>query len=74
MFPFLMLNTAIAGSVTGGIQVAAFSGALDFASEALTGETLSIYEEEISEPDVGCYDAVGVQDLNLTIPLNSVDL
>ena len=74
MFAFLFMNTAFAATVSGGIQVAAFPGALDFASELLTDQTLMIDEPEFSGTDVACYDTVGIRDLNAEVPLDRVEL
>lgn len=74
MFPYLLISSAWAATVNGGIQVAAFPSALEFASEALTGQTLNVGEDEVSGADVACYDTVGIQDFNVEIPLDGVDL
>jgi len=74
MFPYLLIGSAWAATVNGGIQVAAFPSALDFAGEALTDQTLNVVEDEVSGTDVACYDTVGIQDFNVEIPLDGVDL
>jgi hypothetical protein len=74
MFPYLLISSAWAATVNGGIQVAAFPSALEFAGEALTGQTLNVSEDEVSGADVACYDTVGIQDFNVAIPLDAVDL
>ena len=74
MIALLWTMPVVAASVSGGVQVAAFPGALDFAGEVMTGETLYIEEPEVSGSDVACYDEVGIRNLNAIVPLNRVDL
>ena len=74
MFPYLLISSAWAATVNGGIQVAAFPSALEFAGEALTGQTLNVSEDEVSGADVACYDTVGIQDFNVAVPLDAVEL
>ncbi len=74
MLALLWTLPAYATAVNGGIQITAFPGALDFAGEVMTGQTLYIEEPEVSGADIGCYDTVGIRDFNASVPLDIVDL
>ena len=73
MLSFFIMNTAIAASVQGGVQVAAFPSALNFVENRLTDETFNVYREEVAGEDVACFDEVGIRELNVEIPINNAE-
>jgi hypothetical protein len=73
MLSFLIMNAAVAATVQGGVQVAAFPSALDFAENRLKGEVFSVYREEATGEDVACFDEVGIRDLNVEVPIDNAE-
>jgi hypothetical protein len=68
----LMPLTASAGTVEGGVQVAAFASGFDFVADRFTGEVFNINKPLVSKEDVGCYDEVGLRNLNVEIPIQKL--
>ena len=74
MFSILLISSAIAGTVEGGVQVAAFQSGFGFVAERLEGQIFNIDRDLVSSSDVACYDEVGIRDLNVEIPVDGVSL
>ncbi|MBM4368213.1 MAG: hypothetical protein FJ102_18520 [Deltaproteobacteria bacterium] len=67
----LLLATASAGTIDGGVQAALYPGGIDVARGFVEGETFRLEYDELSG-EYDCYDEVGVRDVNLDIPIESV--
>ena len=74
MFPILFVSVASAFSISGGVQVAAFQSGFDFVADRVSGEVITIERDTVGAEDVACYDEVGVRDLNVEVPINTVEL
>lgn len=74
MFPILFVSVASAASVSGGIQVAAFQSGFDFVADRFSGEVITIERDTVGAENVACYDEVGVRNLNVEVPINTVEL
>ena len=72
MLIWLLPLVAGAGTVDGGVQVAAFSSSFDFVADRFTGQTFNIHETEVSRSDVACYDEVGLRNLNVEVPIQKL--
>lgn len=68
-----LLAPATAAPVEGGVQAAVFPEGLAFVQRQFTGFTYEYDENDIGA-EVGCYDRIGVRDLELVVPVRSVDL
>lgn len=67
----LSFATAVAGTIDGGVQAALYPGGIDVARGFVEGETFQLEFDELSG-EYDCYDEVGVRDVNLDIPIESV--
>ena len=52
----LLSSAAIAASIDGGVQVAAFQSGFEFVEERFTGEVYAIDMPLVNQEDVACYD------------------
>lgn len=64
---------AHADTVRGGLQAAVFGGGLEFVEDQLAGFTLDLAEDQVGG-EVGCYDALIVEDFNVHLPIDTVSL
>jgi hypothetical protein len=64
---------AAAGTVDAGVQARLYQPALDAAGAWVSGQTF-----EVSEPDLGgaydCWDRIGVRDLSLSVPIDTLSM
>ena len=74
MIAFILSSAALAATIDGGVQVAAFESGFDFVEEQFAGETYRIDMPVVSQEDVACYDEVGLRDLNVEIPIQSLSI
>jgi|GEM_PF-2243784 len=72
MIALLFASTALAATVNGGVQLAAFDSGFDFVEDRITGEVYSIEMPVVSREDVACYDEVGLRNLNVEVPIQSL--
>ena len=74
MLAILLSSAALAASIDGGVQVAAFQSGFEFVEERFTGEVYTIEMPLVSQEDVACYDEVGIRDLNVEVPIQSLSI
>ena len=74
MIAFILSSAALAATIDGGVQVAAFDSGFDFVEERFAGETYRIDMPVVSQEDVACYDEVGLRDLNVEIPIQTLSI
>jgi len=73
MLALALFSVAHALPVDGGVQVALYETGGDFAEEILSAQAFDI-EEPIVSGEAACYDAVGIENLNVHIPIQSADI
>lgn len=69
----LWMAAALAAPVEGGIQLGVFQPALDVGEGFVRGMTLDVAEDDISAR-FECWDRVGIEDFNLSVPIDDVQL
>ena len=74
MLAILLSSAALAASIDGGVQVAAFQSGFEFVEERFTGEVYTIEMPLVNQEDVACYDEVGIRDLNVEIPIQNLSI
>ena len=72
MIALLLSSASLAATIGGGVQVAAFQSGFDFVEDRFTGEVYNVEMPLVSKEDVACYDEVGLRDLNVEIPIQSL--
>jgi len=73
MLSLLLIPTALALPSDGGIQVAMYKPGADFAESLIEGQSID-FAEDVLGAEVGCYDQVGIRDLNIHIPVGDAEL
>ena len=72
MLAILLSSAALAASIDGGVQVAAFQSGFEFVQDRFTGEVYTIEMPLVNQEDVACYDEVRIRDLNVEIPIQNL--
>ena len=67
-------QAALAMPVEGALQLRLTPAALDLAADQVEDLDPVLTEDEVSATDVECYDLLGIQDFNLSVPIDSVTL
>lgn len=73
MWLLWLLSIAAAAPAPSGIQIRALPGAVEFTERLLEDLDSELYEDDVGA-EVSCWDRVGVTPLQLTVPVDTVDL
>ncbi len=73
MLTLIMLNTAMAAQTDGGVQLAQYNEGVGFARDMIEGQSFDIAEPRV-ESELACYDAIAIENLNVHIPIKTVDM
>lgn len=73
MLALSLISLAMAKPSDGGIQIALFDSGADFAESFIAEQSFDIAQDDVSG-EAACYDAVGIRNLNVHVPLGETVL